>query len=393
MRLARVSLENYRSFVDEAVIELRPLTLLFGYNSAGKSAAVRILPILAASVTPGQNAPLALDSEAARGASFRDLLSKQTSDPTLTFGFEWNGNERLRAQVVIRDLPERQVQIVERITIWSEHSKVEALWDPEDAQPNAESHRYSFSVGGIPAGVFPMAVDGLIFAPPNGQPFTELFAGAAQRLGALGESVHWLNSLRAVPPRTARFGVRPRRMLPDGSNAADFLAHDSQNPRSHHTHWVLFDSDALRPGIPSGQSEDLRLACGTIPHYQLRRRFIESYLTPHALNARAAKRTNRTTVRKRFALLAAFLQLRPEQKHHFNMKIGFEGDAQRIDASSAGDLYDDVPASVRSTLKRGFGSNIGELFSGPDVTEAALRRDTGWQEMRPVVQELLMRLR
>jgi len=227
MPLASVSLENYRSFVDEAVIELRPLTLLFGYNSAGKSAAVRILPILAASVLPGQNAPLALDSEAARGASFRDLLSKQRSDPTLTFGFEWNGNERFRTQAVIRDLPERQVQILERITISSENVEVEALWDPEDAQTNAESHRYIFSVGGIRTGVFPMAVDGLMFTPPKRQPFTELFTGAARRLVALGESVHWLNSLRASPRRIARFGVRPRRMLPDGSNAADFLAHDT----------------------------------------------------------------------------------------------------------------------------------------------------------------------
>lgn len=168
---------------------------------------------------------------------------------------------------------------------------------------------------------------------------------------------------------------------------------EGQNPRSHHTHWVLFDSDALRPGIPSKQSDDLRLACGRIPHYQLKRRFVESYLTPQALNAWAAKRGNRTTVRKRFAQLRAFQQLRPEQKHHFNMKSGFEGDSQRIDASSVGDLYDDVGINVRSILKRGFGSNIGELFIGPDVTEAALRRESGWQEMRPVVQDLLTRLR
>src|SRR5262245_32693289 len=86
MRLAGVSVENYRSFVDATSIELRPLTLLFGYNSAGKSAALRVLPLVAASTEPKQVAPLALDTDAARGASFKDLLSRQSSSPTLRLG-------------------------------------------------------------------------------------------------------------------------------------------------------------------------------------------------------------------------------------------------------------------------------------------------------------------
>ena len=65
MRLARFSVENYRAFVDRASLELRPLTLLFGYNSAGKSALLRFLPIIGASSSSGQISPLALDTAAA----------------------------------------------------------------------------------------------------------------------------------------------------------------------------------------------------------------------------------------------------------------------------------------------------------------------------------------
>jgi hypothetical protein len=231
MRLASVSVENYRSFVDPTKIEIRPLTLLFGYNSAGKSAAIRLLPILAASTRLGEVAPLALDSEAARGASFRDLLSRQSPAPTLKLGLSCTGPGRsFDLGFVIRDLPERQAQIVEQVEVRSNlppAQRFEALWDTQLPEANASSQRYEFRTSETVFGVFPMNIDGLVFDAPRNQAFTDSFDMAADSLRTLSDGVYWLNSLRAVPPRTARFGVRPKRLAADGSNASDFLAHDS----------------------------------------------------------------------------------------------------------------------------------------------------------------------
>src|ERR1039458_471344 len=69
-----IKFENYRSFVDGVDVQLRPLTLLFGYNSAGKSALLRGLPLIAASLRTQERAPMALVCPAARQASFSDLL-------------------------------------------------------------------------------------------------------------------------------------------------------------------------------------------------------------------------------------------------------------------------------------------------------------------------------
>ena len=153
MRFAGVSVENYRSFVDHTNIELRPLTLLFGYNSAGKSAALRVLPIVAASTGPNQSVPLALDSEAARGASFKDLLSRQSSSPTLNLGLSFSDQNasNLYVRLDIRDLTDRQTQIVERIEIRespdSAIKSVEALWDTHLSEPSAGTQRYEFRLG------------------------------------------------------------------------------------------------------------------------------------------------------------------------------------------------------------------------------------------------------
>jgi hypothetical protein len=160
------------------------------------------------------------------------------------------------------------------------------------------------------------------------------------------------------------------------------------DPLGRHRLWVLFDSDALRPSQPSGQSEALRGACGDIPHYQLARRHIESYLPGPALNAWAYVGTGRAAKRRRGRIVDAFFRLASVQRHHFNMKGGFSGDAARADAS-AGDLFDDVADESRDLLSNGFGSQVGDLFQTGHVTEQGLRRDSGWSELRPVVERLI----
>lgn len=81
-RLFTLKLQGYRSFRQEASIDLRPLTLLYGYNQAGKSTLLRLLVLLADSLAPGAG-PLDLRSPALRGATFKEL-GHLGSDPNLS---------------------------------------------------------------------------------------------------------------------------------------------------------------------------------------------------------------------------------------------------------------------------------------------------------------------
>jgi hypothetical protein len=232
MRLTAVYFENYRAFVDEARVELRPLTLLFGYNSAGKSSILRLLPILAASSEAAQTEPIALDSIAARGSSFKDLLSRQSSSPTLKIGLAWASETTPALEICyfIRDLADRESQVVEKLQISSSSSPAEpitALWTARSDDPSASTRDYEFRIGDATMGTFPMSVGGLCFLAPPGQLFSETANRAVQLVRELDKRVHWLNSLRAIPSRAARFGVRPRQMSADGANAGAYLAYDS----------------------------------------------------------------------------------------------------------------------------------------------------------------------
>ena len=72
-----------------------------------------------------------------------------------------------------------------------------------------------------------MSVTGLTLNVPNDRPYASLFREAAALLRELADNTYWLNSLRAIPERTARFGPRPARMTPNGSNCSEILAHDA----------------------------------------------------------------------------------------------------------------------------------------------------------------------
>lgn len=226
MPLTAFSVENYRSFADRTRLDLRPLTLLFGYNSAGKSALLRLLPLVAASVGDKVLGPLSLDTDATRNASFRDLLSRHSASPALALGFE---EQDLRVELVLRDLPEHKLQIIERLSVEDKAAGaplLDASWDAVRLDPAARETPYTYQYGGT-GGSTSLAFDGLVPRLTSPAPFRREIDRAAALLRDLADDVHWLNSLRAVPPRAARFLPPPRRLDPTGALADDLIAHDT----------------------------------------------------------------------------------------------------------------------------------------------------------------------
>jgi len=70
--MLRLKVRSFRSFRDEASFDLRPLTLLYGHNQAGKSSLLRLIALIADSLRPGTPG-LDLQSPSLRGATFKEL--------------------------------------------------------------------------------------------------------------------------------------------------------------------------------------------------------------------------------------------------------------------------------------------------------------------------------
>jgi len=78
-----IKLQSFRAFRDEVSLDVRPLTLLYGFNQAGKSTLVRMLALVADSLQPGAG-PLDLQSPGLRGASYKETCWLGRGDMNLS---------------------------------------------------------------------------------------------------------------------------------------------------------------------------------------------------------------------------------------------------------------------------------------------------------------------
>lgn len=153
--------------------------------------------------------------------------------------------------------------------------------------------------------------------------------------------------------------------------------------------WALFDSDAREPGYPSSQSETFRTSCdkAKVAHHQLRRRYIESYLPVQALLA-WANLSSKAIRKARRQTAEAFASMQEIQRHHYNMKGGFQKDRPHGIPAFYGAHSDDP------RLQKGFDENIAILFHQEDfrIQDEWLVRDGQHQETTEVLQSIFRRL-
>ncbi|MCY1073158.1 AAA family ATPase [Archangium lansingense] len=228
MTPSALHVRNYRSFPGPQQVELRPLTLFYGGNSAGKSALVRLLPLLADSVGSDVEGPLNLSSPAARGSTFRDLRWKGLTedDPTaLSLALEWRGDASLSRAEFSMDL-ERNWQRLILTGFEFQKSGGELLlsgrwrFRVDEQASSALTYEVKSQGGGAE---LPVRFRGLVPEIPAGQ--SELvWAMARERLLGLRRAVLWLSS-RHLSERIASRPTAPRwTMLPDGSDVGPLLA-------------------------------------------------------------------------------------------------------------------------------------------------------------------------
>jgi hypothetical protein len=221
---------NYRSFPGPQQVELRPLTLFYGGNSSGKSALVRLLPLLADSVGSEDGGPLNLSSPAARGSSFRDLRWKGLTedDPTaLSLALEWRGDEALSRAEFSMDL-ERNWQrlLITRFELQKSGGEVllSGQWSFRADEQASAALTYELKSMSATAEL-PLRFRGLVPEAPAGQ-FEPAWAMARDRLLGLRRAVMWLSSRHlSHRERVTSRPTTPRwTMLPDGSDVRALLA-------------------------------------------------------------------------------------------------------------------------------------------------------------------------
>ncbi|HNC98124.1 MAG TPA: AAA family ATPase, partial [Myxococcota bacterium] len=235
MDLNRLRIENYRAFASPQEVAIAPLTLVYGYNHAGKSALLRALPLLADSSTDISPTPLNLESRAVRSASFSDIRCRRFPDTPIGFGLQGTLGQGLDfswdAKVDAWGAPLSRQQLVAWHTQWGGASdlrelRAEAISDV--MSPAALAGHYRVRGSDLPDGMATLSLDGLAPSLREGPPAAEVGMELTRRiLRELRNSIQWLEAVRRRPERRERLmGAAPRQMQPDGQGAAQLLAAD-----------------------------------------------------------------------------------------------------------------------------------------------------------------------
>ena len=201
-----LSFEGYKAFKQRQTIELGSLTLLFGYNNSGKSAAIRALPLLASSFKNGDrkqtytNSWLDYSAQCIRGATFKDL--SHANQPRMSFGLSWPDGCSI-------DFDLRQDGI--------EGEEITGLNIASKSLTEESIGKYEFQrhIAGLPSLInvfedkknrdFLVTLDGFNFGFKNSGDRDKLEI-LLNHLNDFSQGVYWLNSIRKHPPRNFDIG-------------------------------------------------------------------------------------------------------------------------------------------------------------------------------------------
>jgi len=203
--------QRYRAFADEARLPLRPLTLLYGRNNCGKSALVRALAILGASVSETASSAFVRPTEIDRDGEFTDWAWQgDVGDYSFDIGLCWNEGALREARFTIDGASGRQPYVKELQLRGPEDTPLWLGRSPPNRPMRPQLNSREAAVSFV----------GLVPAESKADPIQQL----RQRLHELRGKIYWLDGVRARPERRpAKTGSPPDALAPAGGNAVRYL--------------------------------------------------------------------------------------------------------------------------------------------------------------------------
>lgn len=126
--IQELKLSNFRIFDDEVKIDFRPITVLIGRNSSGKSSLIKFLLMLQQSLRPPYKSFLNPEGDKVKMGNFQSLKNSLTNKKSLQFGLRIESNQ----------ISEQIEQFIQLIRQGVDENQEQMLKEPT----NASVHRY-----------------------------------------------------------------------------------------------------------------------------------------------------------------------------------------------------------------------------------------------------------
>lgn len=236
-----LTLQNYRSFRGPQRLQLRPITLIYGVNNAGKSSLLRALPLIGASVESEVSGPLDLECAAMHGASFEDIrwsgpsasndAEMDDAHQALRITLHWDEGTIREVDYIFDRVDSPSTPLLRRLRV-----RMFAVADAQGwrrarrqllrSEEGASALTYEIEQESDGSRVLAtIDFEGLLPRSTADDPAAAWLMAARARVAALRGQIQWLRAKRQPPLRYSILPSSPRhRLQDDGSDAAQLLA-------------------------------------------------------------------------------------------------------------------------------------------------------------------------
>lgn len=235
MKLNQIRFKNYKAFKEKQELNIKPLTILIGKNSSGKSAIARLPLLLAKSLVYDANAPIELEFDGLEfGGSFQDLVHNRIAHGNISFEIVLEfGGSNLILNATIQNIADTPIQLISEYYIKYENLELSLKLQLEnDAIDDLKNQLYI--VKGILNDIHPISFNGLLIDPfqfvqegkiPN---FTFQLFNINQAITNYFSNIDYIGPFRVQPERDYIFkGTPPRRTGYFGELAPHILGLDN----------------------------------------------------------------------------------------------------------------------------------------------------------------------
>lgn len=224
MTLQCISIAGYKAYPQSVEINLKPVTLLYGENSTGKSSLMRILPLIQETLKNPSDAPLTLSKNLTKSANLADLFSKFRDDGLieLKLYFEEAEGALTEFEYKLKSLERGGVVLLE-FSLKAPENSLHVELDLAFLD-NGVLRYVDFTTKSEVAG---LSFDGII--PCVDEPGTALSITVDHIVSLLSEiRCYWLAPLRRGIPRISRVRKNTSDIGAFGEGCVDVLYEDSR---------------------------------------------------------------------------------------------------------------------------------------------------------------------
>lgn len=232
MDIEAIFLENYKPFKEQLRVELRPLTIVIGKNSAGKSAFARVPLLLGHALTERAEAPLDLSFDGLDYAgSFRDFVHNRLPHGSVGLGGKFLAPDGTAVEVwaKVQLIEEYSLQIVSEFFLSGlEGFTVELKWLADDPRNPRRKYACKGTYAGEATASFVGILPDHVELTRSSPPFESKIQACCASLRKPARSMMHLGPFRQPPQRTYAFpGAMPRGVgMVTGDRAPSVLGAD-----------------------------------------------------------------------------------------------------------------------------------------------------------------------